>query len=296
MFLGVGVGLVFFDGVLPRFLLYGLAVRPRNCLSSFFGGVFVDAVSAFSVFFKRDRSGKNRTPPHALALVFFCFYPTVFGLSPFLAVRRVSWRFLGVPFCAPRVFGILLELAGLKSARPFRSPFLWTRGVKGVSPLLFCGFCFLFGVFVALRRPANQWLDPTAGPGCSTSRPSPASRVGAMDAPFPAFFFPYFVYQRVTGTLGRTASGEELWFVRGGGGLSGVFGVLFRGKCCAFFFAARFSGDCPLSFPKFYPSSKGFRERAGRGMRGRFFALKCHCFCVPEPDGKNSLRLGYGFP
>ena len=31
MFLGVGVGLVFFDGVLPRFLLYNLVSRSRKC-------------------------------------------------------------------------------------------------------------------------------------------------------------------------------------------------------------------------------------------------------------------------
>ena len=32
LFLGVGVGLAFFDSVLLRLLLYDLAVRPRNCL------------------------------------------------------------------------------------------------------------------------------------------------------------------------------------------------------------------------------------------------------------------------
>ena len=28
---------------------------------------------------------------------------------------------------------------------------------------------------------------------------------------------------------------------------------------------------------------------------GGFFALKCHCSCVPEPDRKNSLRLRLRF-
>ena len=81
-----------------------------------------------------------------------------FGLSPSLAVRLFSWCFLGVPFWAPCVFWILLELAGLELARPFRGPF-WTRGGKGVSVLLFCGFCFPFcgvcGFTRFTRRPAN---------------------------------------------------------------------------------------------------------------------------------------------
>ena len=36
-----------------------------------------------------------------------------------------------MPFWAPRVFGIFLELIGLGLARPFRGPFLGTRGGKG---------------------------------------------------------------------------------------------------------------------------------------------------------------------
>ena len=35
LFLGVGVGLVFFDGFLPMFLLYVLAGRSRKCLEKF---------------------------------------------------------------------------------------------------------------------------------------------------------------------------------------------------------------------------------------------------------------------
>ena len=35
LFLGVGVGLVFFGGVLLRFWLYVLAGRSRNCLEKF---------------------------------------------------------------------------------------------------------------------------------------------------------------------------------------------------------------------------------------------------------------------
>ena len=35
LFLGGGVGLVFFGGFLPMFLLYFLAVRSRKCLEKF---------------------------------------------------------------------------------------------------------------------------------------------------------------------------------------------------------------------------------------------------------------------
>ena len=62
-------------------------------------------------------------------------------------MRPVSWRLFGVPFWAPRVFGILLELMGLELARPFRGPFLGREAARVfpcflclvfVSPLLFC--------------------------------------------------------------------------------------------------------------------------------------------------------------
>ena len=127
-------GLVFFGVVLSSFGSFA------DVVSVFLGFVF--AFLAFSS--KRERSGGHRPPPHAPVFVVFLFVvlPRLFG-SPVLAVRPASRRFFGVPFWAPRVFGILLE--------PSEALFLGTRGGRGVSwllvlvccffPLLFC-FCF----------------------------------------------------------------------------------------------------------------------------------------------------------
>ena len=99
-------GLVFFGFVLSSFCFF-----PS---SSFF--VF------FCVILKRHSSGSNRTPPHALVLLFL----VLFVLSRRILLFRPFWPcvlllgvFFGVPFWAPRVFGILLELMGLELARPF---------------------------------------------------------------------------------------------------------------------------------------------------------------------------------
>ena len=138
MFLGVGVGLVCFGAVLPMFWLYFLFFRSRNCLRkillmsglvflgcllSSFGFLPTSSSLFFFLFFvfKRERSGSNRAHPHTHLGCFFLFLfcPAAFVCSPFLAVRPASWRFFGVPFWAPRVFGILLELTGLELARPF---------------------------------------------------------------------------------------------------------------------------------------------------------------------------------
>ena len=59
-------------------------------------------------------------PPHThlFCWFLFCVLPLL-SVSPVLTVRPASRRFLGVPFWAPRVFAILLELMGLELARPF---------------------------------------------------------------------------------------------------------------------------------------------------------------------------------
>ena len=119
-----------------RFLLYVLAVRSRNCLknslgvrSCFFGfvlsslGFSSTSVLFFSVFsFKRERSGSNRTPPHALVL----FVPVLFLPRCAWLIARFGHASCFLAFfsgChsgaqALRVFGILLELTGLELARP----------------------------------------------------------------------------------------------------------------------------------------------------------------------------------
>ena len=84
-----------------------LAVRSRKCLekillmsgllfsgfvlSSF--GFFVNAV--FCGFFKRQRSGSNRTPLHTHLFCWFLVFcvPPLLSVSPVLAVRPASWWF-----------------------------------------------------------------------------------------------------------------------------------------------------------------------------------------------------------
>ena len=106
----------------------------------------------------------------------FCLFRPFWPCVPLLGV------FLGVPFWAPRVFEILLELMGLELARPFRGPFLWTRGGKGFScfsclvflfPFLFCGH--------TLSRKARPVISrrPAAG-----DRARPLARVRTRGLPY----------------------------------------------------------------------------------------------------------------
>ena len=140
LFLGVGVGLACFGAVLPMFLLYYLLFRSRNCLEKillmsglvFLGfllssfGCLADVAVFFFFFFERDSSGSHRAHPHTHLFCFFlfcfCVPPRLF--LPVLAVRPASWRFFGVPFWTPRVFGILLGpseafFLGREAARVF---------------------------------------------------------------------------------------------------------------------------------------------------------------------------------
>ena len=121
----------------------------------------------------------------------FCWF-LFFFVSRRICLFRPFWPcvlllgvFLGVPFWAPRVFGILLELMGLELARPFRGPFLGTRGGKGFPvlllpcffffPFLFCGYDFSRKARpVISRRPAAGDLArpprPSEGRGIALSR------------------------------------------------------------------------------------------------------------------------------
>ena len=64
--------------------------------------------------FSRDKvqvvTGHPRTRTCFLVLFLFCV-PPLLSVPPVLAVRPASWRFSGVPFWAPGVFGILLGLS-----------------------------------------------------------------------------------------------------------------------------------------------------------------------------------------
>ena len=106
----------------------------------------------FSLFFRdKDQvvTGHPFTRTCVAGSFSFCV-PPLLSVSPILAVRPTSWWFFGVPFWAPGVFGILLELTGLELARPFRGPFLGTRGGKGFPVLLLP--CFSFSPFVLRLR------------------------------------------------------------------------------------------------------------------------------------------------
>ena len=78
------------------------------------------------------------------------------SVSPVLAVRPASLRgFLGVPFWAPRVFEILLELMGLELVRsPLLRPFSWDARRQGFS----CASSALFS-FSPLFFAATLFLD-----------------------------------------------------------------------------------------------------------------------------------------
>ena len=104
--------------------------------------------------------------------------------------------------------GFSWNTRGLSPLAPSEAPF-WTRGGKGVSWLLVLGFLFFLLLFcfaasrVLLEGPAN---------GSTYGRPGaldvpPLARVRARGSPSEGgISLPYFVWQRVTGTLGRTAS------------------------------------------------------------------------------------------
>ena len=91
----------------------------------------------------------------------------------------------------------------------------------------------------------------------------------------------------------------------GWGGLSGVFCVLFKGKCCAFF-AARFSGDLSYVFQKFAPKIL-FRTLLGKIVGcelvlGTFYRTlsgisiwKSLQLCSKNPAAESSLFVSLAF-
>ena len=158
----------FFGGLLPK-------VSEKILLMSglvFFGGLF-SLLWFFRrrrfFFLKRHRSGSNRTPPHTHLFCLFLFSFCVRRVCslPVLAVRPASWRFFGVPFWAPCVFGILLELV----LRPF---FLDARrqGFSCASlallfffPLLFClAATHFFSPSRWSRRSGQRVISPAPRP------------------------------------------------------------------------------------------------------------------------------------
>ena len=185
LFLGVVVGLVFFGAVLPRFLLYFLAVAPeivwKNSLDvmsvfwnlfSLLWVFFVDVVFVFFLFlFKRQSSGGNRTPHTRLFGFFFFVFLSRRGWFFSFFLSRCGWliarfgrasRFLAFSsgcLSGPRAFlGILLELTGLELTRPFRGPFSWDARRQGC----FCASLVLV-VFFPFCFAAMPFLDARVG-------------------------------------------------------------------------------------------------------------------------------------
>ena len=119
-FLGVEVGLVFFDGVLPRFLFQVVALRSRNCSEEILlmsGLPFLGSFSlflgfpssSFLFFFERYSSGSHRAHPSRTFLVcFLCFLSPPHLLSPVLAVRPFFLAFCRGAFLGPVRFGVFV--------------------------------------------------------------------------------------------------------------------------------------------------------------------------------------------
>ena len=125
---------------------------------SLFLRFFADVVSVFCLFLRDKRSGSHRTPPHTH--LFACFFS--FFVSRRFCLFRPFWPcvpllggFLGVPFWAPRVFGILLALMGLELVRlPLPRPFSWDARRQG----FFCASSALF-FFSPFRSAATLCLE-----------------------------------------------------------------------------------------------------------------------------------------
>ena len=118
MLLGVEVGLLFFDGVLPRFLFQVLALCSRNCSEKILlvsGHPFFGFVLPFLVFRRRFCLLRDTAQvvtghtPHApfWSVSFSLFLSPPRLLSPVLAVRPF-WRFVGGPFLGPVRFGVFV--------------------------------------------------------------------------------------------------------------------------------------------------------------------------------------------
>ena len=179
-----------------------------GCLLSSFG-FFADVVVFFVFpffFFKRDSSGSNRAHPHT-HLVFFsfsCLCPRRIRVYlPFWPCVLSFWRFVGVPFWAPGVFGDSLDSLGTL-LRPFFSDarrqgcFIASRAWV-VFPLfvLFCG-CTPFlearvGFLAEVGSPSRlfqpKWAERAIEPAPRESDPQgSASCAEGWSPPFPGFW------------------------------------------------------------------------------------------------------------
>ena len=161
LFLGVGVGRVFFGAVLPMFLLYFFGfslpkVSRKNSLDvsqvwglwfffSSFGFSLTSPPFLFLFFFllKRESLGSNRAHPHTHLGCFFLFLFLSRRTCLFARFGRAS-RFLAFfrgAILGPAFLGFSWNLRGLSSLAPSEALF-WTPGGKGVLVVSLCCFCF----------------------------------------------------------------------------------------------------------------------------------------------------------
>ena len=157
LFLSVVVGLVFFDSVLPMFLLYILVFRSRKCLEKilFMSGLvfwvrslffwFFRRRRLFSPFLERESLGSNRAHPHThlvFLFVFLVFVPAAPGLSPAFGRASFLSRVLSGCHSGPRAFWRLLDSLGTWGGSSLLAPLLRPcfsgREVARVFPFLFC--------------------------------------------------------------------------------------------------------------------------------------------------------------
>ena len=226
--------------------LSGINFRERTivwggrCWSYVFRWHF-SVIVVFVCFFSRDTDQVPGHPHTARFWSVFFFVPPRAVCRPFWPCALSLCVSLGVPFWAPRVFWILLELTGLELARPFWGHF-WTRGDKCVSVFPFCGFCFPFcGVCGFTRfasRPANGLTYGRPGaldvpPFAAVAKGAPrARRVGPLLSRS-VICFNCLVW--VTGTLRAS--------LFGGGAIFGLPPGLSRARfvpCPGFFFCVCF--------------------------------------------------------
>ena len=175
----------------------------------------------------------------------FCLFRPFWPRVPLLG------GFVGVPFWAPCVFGILLVLMGLELVRsPFPRPFSWDARRQGFScassalfsfPLVFCGHAVSRCPNRSSYRGRRWSRQPLGG---VTPRGMPNLGRGLWTPPFWGFCRHFFVCQRVTGTLGCTASRD----------LCVGEGAFFAPPQVPFFHNARFLFPPQVFFPFFWPS------------------------------------------
>ena len=189
-------------------------VTSRTCFPlSVFGFVPTSFCTFFFLpfsLFLRDKAQviTGRTPRAFCGLFLFSFFvPAALVLSSILAVCPFFWRFVGVPFWAPRVCAIsdsFGTLGDLRLLAPSEALFLDARR-QGFSGRFFLLFLFSPSVVFAAFSQTGWRVERSfarAGPRVFVSAPRPSEGPGAPSSaavwtqPFEMFFFCFFIFGR----------------------------------------------------------------------------------------------------